>query len=1021
MSFTEFFIRRPAFTIVISLVLTIIGIISYYHLPVRWVPNVNPPVVAIYTEYPGASADLIESQITTPIEAALAGVDGIENISSSSKQDASFINIEFNLGRNINTAVEDVRSALQHINGFLPTNAKMPEIEKADPNTNPILIIAFSDAHRDASLLSNYVKQFILPHFQMIDGVATISTYGERESAMHIWLDPMKMAAANVTVDDISKVLTQQNVQVPSGKIRGSTRFYSVVTNETLKTAAEFNDLIIRDDQNQIVRLKDIGTAVVDAANTDAIFRMNSKPAVALAVIPQATANPLNVANQVRKEFKQLIKTLPEGMRGDIAFDQATFIKTSIAHVYESLSEAIILVLIVIFLFLASWRAAIIPIVTIPVCLIGTFAVMYGLQISINTITLMAFVLAIGLVVDDAIVMLENITRHIEMGMKPFSAAIKGSREIVFPIIAMTITLAAVYAPIAFTSGILSAVFWEFAITLAGAVIISGIIALTLSPMMSAYLLQKTRHSEYGNWLQQHFTFLQNKYHIILRKVLAKKMFIVVVLGIMTLLGFFIYRSLPAELAPMEDMNEIDTYISAPRDASFAYTDSYIRQLENIYKTIPEIESYVSEAGFWSPARGMQYVNLVPKNQRSRSEAEILAEIEAKTKNIAGVKINATPAMSPLVWFSGGDGSTVSMRIMSSMDYKNLHNVMKNFVGVAQKHPEFLHVDSSLKWDGSQFEVNINRERAADMQVSMQDMTNTISTLLAGRNMGHFEYDGNLYDIIVQMNQAALSNPNIISQLYVRNNTNKMVPLSDLISIQETTNPEMLPHYDRLRADAVHATISPQYTIADAVNILQKMAKENLPDNAKYVFEGEAKTYLDSNSKMNATFLLALIFIYLVLVAQFESFIDPLVILLTVPFAMIGALLLLKIVGGSLNIYSNIALVSLIGLIAKHGILITEFANHQLALGKSSEQAVIEAARLRLRPILMTTAAMVLGALPLAFAMGPGSETRHQIGWVIVGGLLCGTFFSLIVVPVAYVYLARFKKVAPINTVFENE
>lgn len=1013
MSFTEFFIRRPALTIVISLILSIVGIISYTHLVVRWVPNINPPIISIYTQYPGASANLIETQITTPIEAALAGVEGIETLSSNSKQDASIVNIEFKLGHNINTAIEDVRSALQHISGTLPQDAKTPQIEKADPNANPILFLAFLDTHRTSQQVSDYVKQFILPRFQTIDGVATVSTYGERASAMHIWLDPMKMAAMNVTVNDINTILTEQNVQMPSGQIRGATRFYSVVTNETLKSASEFNNLIIRDNQNQIIRLKDVGQAVVDAANTDTIFRVNGKPAIALAIIPQSTANPLDVAKAVTKEFNQVIKTLPEGMQGDVAFNQATYIKSSINHVYQSLIEGIILVLLVIFLFLANWRAAVIPIITIPICLIATFAVMYCFNISINIITLMAFVLAIGLVVDDAIVMLENISRHIESGMQPFAAAIKGSREIVLPIIAMTITLVAVYAPIAFTSGLLGAVFWEFAVTLAGAVMISGIVALTLSPMMSARLLKQSTSNKYTELLHQYSHLLQEKYHLLLVKTFANKKIIVAILCAIAVAGFVVYRTLPSELSPMEDMNELDVFINAPRDASFQYTNSYIQQLEAIYKNIPEIKSYISQGGFWSPSNGMQFVNLMPREKRMRSQMDILQSINAQTNQMAGVRVNVSPAVSPLMWFSNSDGTNVSLRIMSPMDYKNLHDVMQRLIVKAEQYPGFTQVDSSLKWDGSQFEVSIDREKAADAQISMQDITNTISTFLAGHNTGHFEYDGNLYDIIVQMNKSSLSDPGIISQLYVRNSNNKMVPLSDLVTIQEKSSPDFLPHYDRLRADSLHASLTPGYTIADAVKTLQKITKEVLPDNAKYEFEGEAKSFMDASHKMDTTFLLALVFIYLVLVAQFENFIDPFIILLTVPFAIIGALVTLKITGGSLNIYSNIALVTLIGLIAKHGILITEFANKQRLMGKSIEEAVIAAAKLRLRPILMTTFAMVLGALPLALATGPGAETRHPIGWVIVGGLLLGTFFSLIVVPVTYVGLARLRKVNP--------
>lgn len=1011
MSFTEFFIRRPAFTLVISLALTIIGLLSYTHLPVRWIPNIVPPIISIETSYPGASANLMETQITTPIEAALAGVQGVESITSTSKQDASYVTLQFTLGRNIDAAMEEVRSALQTLNGTLPPDVKTPRVDKADPSTNPILFIAFSDAKRSAQEVSDYVKQFILPQFQTLDGVATIATYGERGSAMRIWLDPMKMAAANITVDDVNTVLSQQNIQVPSGKIRGATRFYSVVTNQTLKNATEFNELIIRAKQNQIVRLKDMGTAVVAAADVDSAFRLNGHSAVALAIIPQSTANPLSVAKNIKQSFQKILKTLPVGMRGEIAFDQATFIESSIQHVYESLFEAIFLVLLVIYFFLASWRAALIPIVTIPVCLIATFAIMQSLAISINTITMMAFVLAIGLVVDDAIVMLENVMRHIEQGMQPFLASIQGSREMIFPIIAMTITLAAVYAPIAFTSGMLGAVFWEFAITLASTVIISGFVALTLSPMMCARLLKVHAPSPgYAQALHRRFAQLQQHYSVFLGKVLQHKLRVLGVLVLIGVAGFFVYRSLPSELAPMEDMSEIDIYASAPRDASFAYTDHYVQQLEALYQKIPEVTSYVSQVGFWAPSKGMQFINLQPISKRARSEEQILQTLNEQFKNITGVEVHAMPATSPLLWYSSGDGSSVVLQVMSTMDYKDLHAVMQRLVKAAQMYPIFSHVKSNLKWDGSQFEVSINRDKAADMQVSMQDIASTVSTLLAGHTVGHFEYQGNLYDIIMQMNQTALSNPNIISQLYVRNSNNQMVPLSDLISMKETTNPEKLPHAERLRADMLTANLAPGYTIADAVKVLQKIAQEILPDNAKYAFNGEAKSYLDSSGKMNMTFLLALVFIYLVLVAQFESFIDPFIILLTVPFALIGALLALKLTGGSLNIYSDIALVTLIGLIAKHGILMTEFANQQRALGKTIEDAILTAAQLRLRPILMTTAAMILGAFPLAFATGAGSETRHQIGWVVVGGLLFGTFFSLIVVPVAYAYLAKFRK-----------
>lgn len=1012
MNFSQFCIRRPAFTIVLSLLITIVGIISYTHLPLRWVPDTNLSRISIYTEYPGASSSLVESQITTPIESVLSGVDGIEAIYSNSRQGSSNINIDFKLGHNMSIAIEDVRNALERFNASLPTDANAPTLAKANSDDNATLYLAFFDTHRSAKEVSDYVEQFIMPRLQTVDGVASVLAYGERVSAMRIWLDPAKMAAANVTVDEVDKVLKEQNVSVPSGQIRGAQRFYNVVTNQTLQSATQFNDLIIRDNQNQIVRLKDIGIAVVDAANVDSAFRVRGQPSVALGIMPQSTANPLDVSRNVLKEFSEIKKTLPAGMQADVVFNQADFISASIYHVYESLFEAIILVLLVILLFLASIRAAIIPIITIPICLIGTFTLLYCCGFSVNTITLMALVLGIGLVVDDAIVMLENISRYIEAGMAPFSAALKGSKEIVFPIIAMTITLAAVYAPIAFTSGLLGSVFLEFALTLAGTVIISGFVALTLTPMMCSRLLAKqTKQHRYVQWVTDKLLLLQTVYQQLLSKILSKRAWVILILAIVGVAGYGIFRSLPAELVSAEDMNEVDAYVQAPRNASFAYTDAYVKQVEAMLSKIPEVKSYYGFIGSWSPTSAFLGGILTPRNQRSRSTDDIVNELNKQMQDLAGVEAHAFAPPPPLTWSSGGHGDSIALKLMSASDYKDLHAIAQQFISALQKSAIFMRVDNQLKWDGEEFEVNIDREKAADMHVSMQNITNTISTLLAGRNAGHFEYGGKQYDVMMQMNESALANPNIISQLYVRSDDhNKMVSLSGLVSMKETTSPEMLPHFNRLRADTIFMDLAPGHTMGEGIAKVQEIAKEVLPDNTKFEFYGGAREFLESNGKMAFTFILALLFIYLVLVAQFESFIDPLIILLTVPFAMIGALAALKLTGCTLNIYSNIGLVTLIGLIAKHGILITEFANRQRLAGKSIQESVIEAAKLRLRPILMTTAAMMLGALPLALATGSGAENRQQIGWVIVGGLLLGTFFSLIVVPVAYTYLAKFKK-----------
>lgn len=1018
MSLTDFFIRRPAFTIVISLVFVLTGLLSYLHLPVRWVPNITPSMVFIQSTWPGASANLVETRVTTPIEEALAGVAGVATMTSKSREGNSSVILQFRLGHDLNAGVEDVRGALQSLAATLPEGATLPTVNKADSDSIPVMQLAFTDSRFSEEQLSDYVRHFIVPVLQAVEGVAVVSMEGEREPALHVWLDPLKMAAMRVTVGDVQQTLLTQNVSVPSGNIRAPERLYRVETNEMLQSPADFNQLIIRNDAEAPLRIKDIGHAVVDAKDSDTAYRVNGQPAVGLWITPQLSANPLSVAKDVTRTFQKISPTLPPSMQGKIVFNQADYIGSSIHHVYLSIFEAVAFVLFVIYLFLGSVRAALIPVVTIPVCLIATFALMACFGITINTITLMAFVVAIGLVVDDAIVMLENIDRHMKTGLSAFSAALKGAREMVFPIIAMTLTLAAVYAPAAFVSGLLGTVFRDFAITLAGSVLISGVIALTLSPMMSARLLVPlASSSKYSQWLQHQLFRLQDQYKIFLQKILQRKVFVVSMLIVIGIIGGLIFYSLPRELSPVEDMNEIDVWLHAPRDASFAWTDGWIKKLEAIEKDIPEIAASLTTID--SNSHASQTLKLIPRQQRASSETDILNQLNTKADKISGLHVGAAPASSPLNWFSDDNGSSIVMQVMSAMSYEDLAQLMQRLIQRVKQFPGFLKVDSGLKWDGDQFEVSIDRVKAADLHIPMQDITNTVSTMLAGNYTGHFEYGGNLYDIIMQMNEAELAKPNIISGLYVRNNLGHMLPLASLITLNEKSTPESLPHYNRLRADALHATLAPGYTIAYGVKMFEKAASEILPDNARYAFQGEAQSYLDSSGDMMMLFVLALIFIYLVLVAQFESFIDPLVILFTVPFAMIGALVTLKIFGGSLNIYSEIALVTLIGLIAKHGILITEFANQQRRAGLSIEAAVIAAAQLRLRPVLMTTAAMVLGALPLALALGEGAETRHQIGWAMVGGLLPGTFFSLIVVPVAYVLFSQLKP--NFNSVVDSE
>jgi multidrug efflux pump len=1002
-----FCIRRPAFTIVISLVMAIIGILGYTNLPLRWIPNVNPPEITIMTNYPGANASVVEKDITKVIEETMSGVNGVESMSSSTHQGSSQVHIRFKLGRNMDAAVEDVRSNVERIRDELPRDASSPIVIKADPNNIPIMYLTFYDSSRSEREMSDYVDKFIVPTFETMDGVGSVAVYGKRVSAMRIWLDPAKMAASRVTVNDVASLILEQNASIPSGQIKSHDRFYNITTNTELRGAEAFNNLILRNTQNDLVRLKDVGLAKVDAESTDNAFRVKGRTAIAIGIVPQSTANPLDVETRVRAAFNRIVKTMPAGMRADIAYNQADYIRASIKSVYESFAEAVIFVWLVILIFLCSFRATLIPVITIPVCLVSTFAILYFFGFSINTITLMAFVLAIGLVVDDAIVMLENISRHIEEGMAPYAAALKGSKEIIFPIIAMTITLAAVYAPIAFTPGLLGVIFREFTFTLAGAVIISGIVALTLSPMMCARILKsKRKANRYSVWFNQRMHALQSRYKDMLEILISRRNWVALVLVLVGVSGAGLYHYLPSELAPQEDMGELNVYIGAPRNSSFQYTDSYVQKLEKIYQQNPDIKSYFSVAGFWSSSRAYQSIQLKPRSQRKHSTEEVIATLTASVNNLPGVYVHIVPPTPPLAEFAGSDdGDNVGLVLMTTGDYRQLQQSSQALMEKLKQMPQFTRVDNRLKWDSEEFLINIDRDKAADLKVPISSIANTISTLVASRNLGKTD-DTN---IIVQMNRSALGNPNILSELYVRNLDGNIIPMSQFSSVSTISAPQSFHRYMRLRADNIYASLAPGVKLADAVAILGKTARETLPDTTRYEFLGEAKSYIESSDSTILTFGLALLFIYLVLVAQFESFIDPLIILLTVPFAVFGALLTLKIFGGTLNIYSNIGLITLIGLIAKHGILITEFANKMQSEGKSMYEAVIESSLLRLRPILMTTAAMILGALPLAFAFGPGAESRQQVGLVVAGGMFFGTFFSLIVIPIMYTYLSPLK------------
>lgn len=1007
LSLTEICIRRPVFATVLSLLLIVIGIIYCQQLTIRELPSIENPVVTITTRFPGASAELVESSITTPIENALSGLSGLESMSSSSKKEHSQVTLHFTEKVSLNSVMEDIRNELGELRNRLPSEAKTPIAEKHEMDEAPSLILAVKDDTRSKMAVTDYLKRNVLPQLQQVDGVGSVYIWGQRNYAIHIWLDAAKMAAYKVTVSDIAELLKSQSANMPSGELTNDDRSYTLLTQVKLESVAQFDRLIIRQEDHTSIRLADVAKIEVTPEIINQSMRIDGKEAIGIQIIPQAMANPLEVFQTVNKRLSGLQNSLPVGMQLQVIYDNSFFINESLRHVYQAFAEAFILVIMVIWLFLGNLRAALIPIVTIPVCLLAVFWPMYLLGFSLNLITLMALVLAIGLVVDDAIVMLENIHRHIEQGEPPLQAALKGSREIGFAIIAMTLTLAAVYMPTLFAQGFTGAIFRSFGITLALAVLISGFVALTLTPMMCAKLLRVSNNKpNFYFKLERVFVWLSSHYQHYLAWQLMRRRWIVGGLVLLMVLGGLLYRNLPDELAPKEDSGVIFASIKAPTDASFAYVNRYVHQVEDLFKAVPEHEHAIVNVGLPSSGKAFAIITLKPWQARQHSQQEILTWLEPKMQNITGVQVFLFG--SQLLGGSRRSGEqSLSLMIMTSGSYFELNQLLQFLKTELEKLPQFKQVNSNLQINSQRFELKINRDLAASLKVNIKDIVETIATMIGGTNPIQFEYQGLDYPVIMQLQDVKRQDLSSLQALTVRNQTGKLIPLANLISIKEAIAPTALEHYNRQRAAELGIELNLNYSLGEGVKLIQQSLSQLLPDNAEFEFVGSAKQYLESSNRAGFIFLLAIIFIYLVLAAQFESFIDPLIILLTVPLCIVGALLTLKFIGGGLSIYANIAMVTLMGLITKHGILITEFANQMRRQGQTLQEAIIASASLRLRPILMTTAAMILGALPLALATGASAASRQQVGWVIVGGMLLGTLFSLIVVPVAYTLLSK--------------
>ena len=1005
MTLPELSIKRPVFATVMSLVLVLLGLVCYERLSVREYPAIDAPVVTVQTDYPGASAAIVESQVTQVLEDSLSGIEGIDFITSISRQESSQITVTFKLDRNPDYAAADVRDRVGRVRGRLPDEIDEPIIQKVEADAQPILYLAFySDSH-SALEITDYANRYVKDQLQTLGGVAEIRLFGDREYAMRIWLDPERLAAYQLTPQDVELALRRQNVEVPSGRIESLQREFTVLAETDLRTPQQFNELIIKEANGYLVRLADVGQAELGALDERRIVRFNGKPAIALGVIKQATANPLEVSEQVRAVLPRIVQSLPAGMEVRVAHDKSIFIAESIKNVYRTIGEAILLVVLIIFLFLRSIRATLIPLVTIPVSLIGAFALMYAFDFSINTLTLLALVLAIGLVVDDAIVMLENIYRHVEAGMTPVKAALLGSREISFAVIAMTLTLAAVYAPIGFMTGVTGRLFTEFAWTLAGAVIVSGFVALTLSPMMCSKLL---RHSSEHNFLyrliERFLNGLISAYRALLQGALAVRPLVLVIGLAVAGASYFLFTALKGELAPVEDQGNIVAVFRGPEGATIEYTDAHAKKLEAIALAVPEADRVFSVAGNPTVSQGRIVLRLKPWDDRARTQQEIGRAIAPAMVAIPGVV--AFPSNPPPLGQSSRS-KPITFIIQTARPYEELEQMVEAFLDKVRDYPGLIDVDSDLKLNAPQLDISVDREKAAATGVEIDTLGRTLETMLGGRQVTRFKQDGEQYDVLVKVADIDRQNPDDMRRIYVRGRDGAMIPLSNLITIKEAVAPKELNHFDQLRAATITAQLAPGYTLSDGLNFLAKTAQEVLPATAQVEYAGESREFRAASSSLYLIFLLALAFIYLVLAAQFESFTDPFIIMLTVPLSITGALLALWWSGGTLNIYSQVGIVTLIGLITKHGILIVEFANQLRAKGAPLREAVVEAATLRLRPILMTTGAMVLGAVPLAVATGAGAESRQDIGWVIVGGLVVGTLFTLFVIPVVYTYLSR--------------
>lgn len=1011
MSLSSVSIRRPVLAIVMSITIVVFGVLGYTYLGVREFPSVDPPIITVTTNYIGANADVIESQVTEPLEESINGIAGIKTLTSVSRDGRSTITVEFDIDVDLEAAANDVRDRVSRALFNLPPDIEIPIVAKADADAFPIVFLNVQSDTRNLLELTEIANNIFKERLQTIPGVSSIQIWGQKRYSMRLWLDPAKLAAFQLTAVDVRNALARENVELPTGRIEGDDTELSIRTIGRLQTEQEFNNLIIKEAEGNIVRLKDLGYAILGAENERTILKRDRIPMVGVVLIAQAGANNIAITDEFYKRVEQLKPTLPPDIKTEIGFDVTKFIRDSIAEVQQTIFIAFGLVVLIIFLFLRDWRTTIIPVIAIPISLIGSFFVMYVADFSINVLTLLGIVLAIGLVVDDAIVVLENIYAKIESRMEPIEAATKGVAEIFFAVISTTVALASVFMPVIFLQGLTGRLFREFGVVIAGSVIISSFVALTLTPMLGSRILKKReKHNKFYELTEPFFQWLTGTYKKHIYAFMSKRWLVFPGVAVMVILIYFLFSAIPSELAPLEDRSRLQLIVTGQEGATFEYMDRFMDGLvEVVSENVPEREGVISvtSPGFGAASSvNSGFVNLILKEPklRQRSQQQIADQLTPVVNTLTGARTFITQQQT----IGGGRRGGLPVQfVIQAPNFEQLREFLPKFLDETRNYPIFTVVDANLKFNKPEIQLSIDRQKARALGVSTIDIAQTIQAAFSGQRFGFFIKDGKQYQVIGQYDRENRDAPINLKSTYVKNNRGEMIQLDNVVYTEEQSTPPQLFRFNRYVSATVSAGLAPGRTLGEGINAMYEIADKVLDDTFATSLDGPSKDFMESSSSLLFAFILALGLIYLVLAAQFESFRDPFIILFTVPLALAGALLTIWYFNETLNIFSQIGIIMLIGLVTKNGILIVEFANQRKAAGLEKTEAVISAAIARLRPILMTSLSTVLGILPIALALGAGSESRVSMGIAVIGGLIFSTFLTLFVIPAMYSYFSR--------------